>query len=291
MRLVVRQSVFVVPAICSVARALGFYEAEGVDVQDATTTSSAAQWADLVDGSVDVAITSTDNVFAWNGGGPTIVQIAQVETTTDLALVLRPGLAALGETGRSRLAVDAATNGFAIVAYAMMERLGFARGGYEVVEMGGVRERYDAVLAGDADLTLVAPPLDEAGAPLGMRVLMRTSDVEPDYPGLGIVVRRDHLDGPSEAIARYLAALERARLWISTTPHEAVADLLLGAGHGLGAAASVVRHNPSTLRATLGGLAVLADLRSRMSLTVADAPSPSDLVLGDHPVLVVLPTS
>lgn len=291
MTLVVRQSVFVLPALCSVARRLGFYEAEGVDVLDVMTTSSAAQRADLVAGAVDVAITSTDNLFAWNATGPAIVQIAQIETTTDLALVLRPGLAALSETGHPRLAVDAATNGFAILAYAMMERLGFARGGYEVVEVGGVRERYDALLAGDADLTLVAPPLDEAGGQRGMCVLMRISDLEPDYPGLGIVAGRVHVDGHADALAGYLAALERARHWTGAATAEAVTDVLRGADHGPGAAASAVRTNPPTLRATARGLAVLADLRSRMPLTIPEAPSPADLVLVDHPVLERLPPS
>jgi ABC-type nitrate/sulfonate/bicarbonate transport system substrate-binding protein len=285
----VRQSVFVVPALCAIARALGFYEAEGVEVQDVMTTSSGAQRADLVAGTIDVAITSTDNLLAWNPSGSHIVQIAQVETTTDLTLMLRPGLATLDDVRRPRLAVDAATNGFAIVAYAMLDRLGHSSDSYQAVEIGGVRARYDALLAGDADLTLVAPPLDDAGVQRGMQLLMRISDLEPDYPGLGIVARRDHVDGHSEAIARYLAALERARQWISEMPPEAVATLLLGSGHGPRAAESVVRNNPPTLRAVVGGLAVLADLRTRMSLPIANGPALKDLVLGDHSVLAQLP--
>jgi ABC-type nitrate/sulfonate/bicarbonate transport system substrate-binding protein len=291
MTLSVRQSVFVVPALCAVARRLGYYQAEGVEVVDVTTTSSRAQQADLVAGAVDVAITSTDNLFAWSASGPDLVQIAQVETTTDLALVLRPGLAALADARRPRLAVDAATNGFAIVAYAMLERLDYPSGTYQTVEIGGVRARYDALLAGTADLTLVAPPLDDAGVHEGMRLLMRISDLEPAYPGLGIVAQRDHVNRHSEAIACYLAALERARQWISETPSEAVAAHLLDAGHGQRAAESVVRHNPPTLRAMVGGLRVLADLRTRMDLTIANGPALSDLILGDHSVLSQLPPS
>lgn len=284
----VQQSVFVVPAICTVARSLGFYDAEGVEVVDVRTTSSAAQRADVDAGRVDVAITSTDNLFAWNATDSNIVQIAQVETTTDLALVLRPGVAAIDESGRLRLAVDASANGFAIVAYAMMERLGRRRGGYEVLEVGGVRERYDALLAGRADVTLVAPPLDEAGASAGMRVLMRTADLELEYPGLGIVARRDRIDENTNAIHRYLAALEQARWWINEKAYDEVAALLGAAGHGPQAVRSAIRTNPATLRPATHGLAVLADLRSRMSLTIAGAPAPSDLVLAGHPVLAAL---
>jgi ABC-type nitrate/sulfonate/bicarbonate transport system substrate-binding protein len=291
MTLSVRQSVFVVPALCAIARALGFYQTEGVEVLDVMTTSSGAQRADLVAGIIDVAITSTDNLLAWNASGSHVVQIAQVETTTDLTLMLRPGLATLDDVRRPRLAVDAATNGFAIVAYAMLDRLGHPSDSYQAVEIGGVRARYDALLAGGADLTLVAPPLDDTGVQRGMRLLMRISDLEPDYPGLGIVARRDHVDGHSEAIARYLAALERARQWISEMPPEAVAALLLGAGHGPRAAESVVRNNPPTLRAGVRGLMVLADLRARMALTIANGPALSDLVLSDHAVLLQLPPS
>src|SRR3954470_21158992 len=144
MRLV-RDSVFVVPPVVEVARRRGFLDAAEVDLVTTMTPSSQAQRRDLDSGVVDLAITSTDNLFAWNATGSDIAVVAQIETTTDLALVLRPGLERLDDLGVVRLAVDAPTNGFAIVAYSMMSRLGLTSAQYEVAEVGGVRERFDAL--------------------------------------------------------------------------------------------------------------------------------------------------
>ena len=159
----VSQSLFVVPAIAVVARNLGFFDEAGIEVIDVMTPSSTAQYADLRTGRVDVAITATDNLFAWNAdAAPDVVQIAQIETTTDQVLMLRAGLTSLAEGTALRLAVDAPGNGFAILAYAMLRRLGREPGSYQVLEVGGVRARYQALNDGTGDLTLLAPPLDEA---------------------------------------------------------------------------------------------------------------------------------
>ena len=166
---------------------------------------------------------ATDNLFAWGAAGSDIVLIGQIETTTDLALLLRPGLGSLDELDAVRLAVDAPANGFAVVAYAMMARLGRAgsadgehntRHTYEVVEVGGVTERFEALAAGAVDATLVAPPLDEIGQQRGMSVAMRVQELAPAYPGLGIVASRAKLDTAVEPVAAYLAALDNALGWM-----------------------------------------------------------------------------
>lgn len=254
---VVRQSLFIVPEIVEIARRRGLFDREGLDVRDVLTPSSTAQQDDLVAGRVDVAVTSVDNLLAWNSRDAAatpagIVQIAQIEATTDLALVARPGLPPLAGAARLRLAVDAPSNGFAVVAYAMLARLGFRPPDYEALPLGGVRERYEALLRGAADITLVAPPLDVLGSATGMTVLMRIAELEPRYPGLGVVVRRDRL-ARDDALQRYLHALERARP-LMTAP-------------------------PPSLRPPDDAFAVLAELRATVSMTVPGQPAAADLVV------------
>lgn len=277
----VRESLFVVPAIAAIARNLGFFAAAGLEVADVMTPSSTAQRADLDSGRVDVAITSTDNLFAWNTSGSDMVLIGQIEKTTNQVLMTKPGLPSLTEASRLRLAVDASGNGFAILAYAMLRRLGFPVGSYEVVEVGGVRARYQALRDGHCDLSLLAPPLDEAGEACGMTPLIRTRDVDPEYPGLGIVARMDRIKQAELAIRGYLAALERARRWIQETPRNAVGAQLTEAGHGPKAVQSVIELNPPTLRAGANGLDVLARLRASLDMVIPGAPQPSDLVFNE----------
>src|SRR3954470_3878318 len=210
----VRDAVFVVPAVVEVARRRGFLAAEGVELVTTMTASSAAQRQDLDSGAVDLAVTSTDNLFAWNASGSDIAVVAQIETTTDLALVLRPRLESLDRLDVVRLAVDAPTNGFAIVAYAMMARLGRSPAQFEVVEVGGVRERFEALADGSVDASLLAPPLDEIGRGLGMSVALRVSELTPAYPGLGVVARRSLLDSRLDAVSGYLRVLDEANRWM-----------------------------------------------------------------------------
>lgn len=285
----VSQSLFVVPAIAVVARNLGFFQEAGIEVVDVMTPSSTAQHADLEARRVDVAITATDNLFAWNAGKTSdLVQIAQIEKTTNQVLMLRPSLPSLAETATIRLAVDAPGNGFAILAYAMLRRLGYEPGSYKVIEVGGIRARCQALSEGHCDLTLLAPPLDEAGAAHGMTPLMRTADLAPGYPGLGVVARRDALSGGDGPVHDYLRALERARQWIASESLETVAARLGPEGHGPTAVASAIELNPPSLRAAPRGLEVLADLRSSMDMLIPGAPPPEDLVLADPRLLAAL---
>src|SRR3954447_13459289 len=93
----VRQAVFVLPAIAAVADQRGFFAGHDIDVQTTSVPSSHAQLADLLEDRADVAITAIDNLFAWNSTGADLVVIAQIESVTPLALLLRPGLDSIND--------------------------------------------------------------------------------------------------------------------------------------------------------------------------------------------------
>ena len=274
----VRQSVFVVPAVVEVARRRGLFAAAGLDVSTATVPSSTVQRHDLDAGVADLAITATDNLLAWNADGSDIVVVAQIETTTDLALMLRPGLGSIEEPDVVRLAVDAPTNGFAIVAYAMMAALGRTPSQYDVVEVGGVRERFDALAGGSVDASLLAPPLDELGRERGMTGAMRIGQLAPAYPGLGVVARRSWLEAHLDEAAAYLRALDDANRWLRDAPGDEVERELLSAGFGAAAIATSLANVPATLEPSREGLRVLGRLRQQLGMAVPGAPDVADLV-------------
>jgi ABC-type nitrate/sulfonate/bicarbonate transport system substrate-binding protein len=274
----VRQSVFVVPAVVEVARRRGLFAAAGLDVSTATVPSSTAQRHDLDAGVADLAITATDNLLAWNAAGSDIAVVAQIETTTNLALMLRPGLGSIEEPDVVRLAVDAPTNGFAIVAYAMMAALGRTPSQYEVVEVGGVRERFDALVRGEVDASLLAPPLDEIGRERGMTAAMRIGQLTPLYPGLGVVARRSWLDSHLDAVAAYLRALDDANRWLGEAPRDEVDEELRSAGFGAAGIASSLSNVPVTLEPSREGLRALGQLRQELDMTVPGAPGAPELV-------------
>lgn len=274
----IRQAVFVPSAAAIVAERRGFFAARGLEVETMSVSSSHAQRADLKGSRVDVGVTAIDNLFVWNAEGDDLVVIGQMESSTDLALLLRPGLAGLTELDTVRLAVDAPANGFAVVAYTMMRRLGRMPSNYEVIEVGGVVERFDALAKGAVDATLVAPPLDEIGGQQGMGVAMRVSQIDPFYPGLGVVARRTTLDASLKEVSDYLAALGQAIAWMSSAAADAVTAELATAGFGAAAIRSVLATLPDTLAPSREGIDALMTLRAGVDMAVAHASAPADMV-------------
>ena len=266
------ESVFIPPAVSLVAERHDMFSACDLRVSRTLVPSSSAQLEDLVEGRVDVAITATDNLFTWNKSGADLALIGQVESTTDLVLLLRSGVASLEDLAVVRLAVDAPTNGFAVVAYAMMERLGRPRAAYEVLEVGGVKERFESLRQGNADVTLVAAPLDEIGLLSGMTALMHVRDLVPSYPGLGIVARRSTLDDSVEVLAAYLQALQSAADWLREAPPLDVEQELSAAGFGPAAVRSVLASLPATVAPTEDGLDVLVRLRDSVGMGLDEMP-------------------
>jgi ABC-type nitrate/sulfonate/bicarbonate transport system substrate-binding protein len=287
--LTVRQAVFVLPAVAAVADQRGFFADHDVDVQTTSVPSSHAQLADLLEDRADVAITAIDNLFAWNSTGADLVVIAQIESVTPLALLLRPGLDSINDLDVVRLGVDASTNGFAVVAYAMMARAGRDASGYEVVEVGGVSERFEALGAGSIDATLVAAPLDEIGQQRGMKVAMRVGELAPAYPGLGVVARRALVETSSASLAGYLGALAEALVWMRASTNDEVAGHLTGVGFGHAAVQSVMSTLPSSLAPSPASLDVLLRLREQVDMVIPDAPHPREIVDGRVLVAAGLP--
>lgn len=200
--MILRQSHFVPPVPYLLATELGFLEE--IEVQSTRTTSSAEQLAGLLDGTIDVAITAMDNLFEWDRAGADVRLIAQVEATTPLGIYARDEMATMADLAGCRFAVDAPDNGFALLARHL---LGSAGIDVDYVVIGGVRERFEALLAGEIDASLLGPPFDKLAEQAGMRCVSEVNELLPQLPGQGLVVRTELLG--AEELAGYLGALAR----------------------------------------------------------------------------------
>ena len=199
-----RQSHFVPPVPYLIAAHHGMLD--GLDVDTTRATSSASQLEGLISGELDLAVTAIDNLFEWTKAGADLRLVAQVEKTTPLGLYARDSAESLADLAGRRFAVDALSNGFALAARRVLQDAGVE---VHYVEVGGVRERFDALVAGDADATLLGPPIDELAVAAGMRCLAAVNSLLPDFPGQGLVVRAPLVG--SEELHDYLRALVRRR--------------------------------------------------------------------------------
>lgn len=184
----------------AVARRTGRLAAHGLAVTETSVPSSPAQFRALLDGAIDVALTSPDNVVAYrfvpdNPLGATIDAriVSAVDRGMGLGLYGKPGFPAGGLRGAT-VGVDVPTSGFALALYALAESLGVARHEYDVVALGSTPNRLTALLAGECDATMLNAGNELLAEREGAVLLARAADVCTPYLGTVVsVVGEQHL--------------------------------------------------------------------------------------------------
>ena len=136
---------FTPSVLLRVARRTGRLDQAGLDVVESPVASSPAQFAALLDGSLDAVLTSPDNVLAYRysprnplGRTADVGILAAVDRGLGLGLYSR--FAAADLAGRM-FGVDVPDSGFAFAMYALAESLGLGRDGYRVVALGSTPKR------------------------------------------------------------------------------------------------------------------------------------------------------
>lgn len=258
-----RQSFFVPPAPFVIAQARGLLAAAGISVESHRTRSSGEQLDALLNGEIDLVITAMDNIFVWNQRGADLRIVAQIEATTLLTVYGQPGTRTLSDLAHGRFAVDAMTNGFSLVARRLLEDAGVTA---SFIEVGGVKERFDALTEGTADGTLLGPPFDELAEHAGMVPLASANASLPGLAGQGVVVRAQRPDTETAALSAYLGVLNRAIAVADQLSDEEGIALFERNGFPGRSAADAWRTRPRSIVVDPDGIALLESLRADFGL-------------------------
>ena len=279
----VRQILFVAPAPVVWARHLGLFEANGLEVETTQTVSSDQIGQGLADGTWDIGIGVVDNVLAWNADRRAGLQIlAQLERTQAMAFCARPGCLSLAEAAGQTIAVDATTNGFVLVLYRALARAGIARESCRFEPVGGVRHRFEALVAGKVAATILVPPFIDMALAQGCVRLWNGADVAPAYPGVVATARKAWLESNRPAALAYLRALGAARRW-ATDParREAAVGALVASGYAVPAAERLLDAAMPGLEPSRDGWDETVALRREARLLEGAAPSFDDIVAAE----------
>ncbi|MFI6502585.1 ABC transporter substrate-binding protein [Nonomuraea typhae] len=255
-----------------VARRLGLLDARGLAVTEESVTSSPGQFRALLDGRVDAALTSPDNVLAYRftaanplGQTADVRIVSAVDRGLGLGLYARPGVEGAVVAG-----VDVPGSGFAFGLYALMEHLGL--GGYRVEAMGSTPRRLRALLAGECGVTMLNAGNELIAEDRGMVRLAGLAEVCRPYLGTVLTVLGDR----RQAAVRGLAAALR-----ECTAHilDGRADELVleEAGSALGLSGRLARRYLERLQDPVEGLVPgntvdLDALRTVLELRVRHLP-------------------
>lgn len=262
---------FVPPVIAGAADRAGFCAAAGVTAEGVLTRSSDEQFEALRDGRMDAAVTAMDNVILWNrrAGGSDLRIVAQIEANTGISLFARPEFTSATDLAGRRVLVDSPYNGFVVVLRAMLADAGVDWAGCEIVEAGGVKERFDQLVSGAGDATLLGPPFAEMAEAQGLRRLCDADVAYPGFPGQGLVVRQALIDARGEELSAWLGALERARAACLADPAATAAALTAG-GLPLPVAQRLAGFVGETLLPSRGGIELLLGQRRALGLPGGD---------------------
>jgi ABC-type nitrate/sulfonate/bicarbonate transport system substrate-binding protein len=199
------------PVVLDLAGSCGLLHAAGLEVREHPVPSSPAQFRSLVDGELQVALTSPDNVLAYrfNPDNPLGELLdARIVSAVDRALGLglygRPGFG-IDDLRGARLGVDVPHSGFALALYALADRLGVRRDDYELVALGSTPKRLTALLAGECDATMLNAGNELIAEAAGCVRLAGVTDHFAPYLGTVVaVVGEQHLE-TARVLARALA--------------------------------------------------------------------------------------
>lgn len=222
--------VFTPSVLLAVADRVGAFATYGLDVETVAVASSPAQFRSLLDGTIDIALTSPDNVLAYrfDPGNPlgAIVDVrivAAVDRGLGLALYGRPGLTDIEDLRGGVFGVDVPNSGFALAMYALAESLGLDRGDYRLAVLGATPRRLTALLEDRCTATILGAGTELRAEQAGCVPLARVADICTPYLGSVLAVAGDRvlpaahgLTAAVRATARAIRAGEHDRLTIAT---------------------------------------------------------------------------
>lgn len=259
---------FVPPTVAVVADALQL--TSGIHLQTERNPSSESQFEALSLGYADAVVTAIDNIMDWNtrAGAGDFKVVAQVERTTPLTLVSRQALRTVRQLRGATVLVDAPHNGFIVALRAILVEAGVQMDEYKLQSVGGVKERFDAILNGEGDATLLGPPFDAVALQRGLFHVLTVQERHPEFPGQGLVVRTRTLDKLRPALSEWLRCLEQAATQVRQNT-DAVVKALTATGIPA-EPGDLLQAIPITLRPDQAGINLLIRQRRSVGLPGAD---------------------
>lgn len=198
----------------------GFFRQRGLDLQLVPTPGSQAMVQGFVEGRFPVILLSADNVVAYQQN----LAEVPVPSAPDavifmggddglLSLVAAPGVTDLQALRGQVVAVDAPETGFALVLYEMLAQAWLSRDAVRIEAQGSTEQRFQALLAGRCQATLLRTPYELIAQQHGCQVLTRGTETVPHYQGTVGVVRQGWLDLHQAELAAFGAAYRQGLNW------------------------------------------------------------------------------
>jgi ABC-type nitrate/sulfonate/bicarbonate transport system substrate-binding protein len=132
----------------------------------------------------------------------------------DLTLVVAPGIRSFSDLRGKTIAVDGAGSGYALLLKKLLGEKGLSASDYVFAEIGGSRERHDAVRDGRAAASLLNPPFDRSLLAAGCGNLGTTAQYFPEYTGSIAAARRGWAKANEATLVCFIRGMNAAFSWL-----------------------------------------------------------------------------
>jgi ABC-type nitrate/sulfonate/bicarbonate transport system substrate-binding protein len=211
----------------------GFFEAQGLRVELAYTPSSGFLVKSVLDGKSDLAFAAIDNVIAYQEGQGE----ASIPDNPDLfafmggdggfiSIVAAPAVKSVTDLKGRTVSVDAMTTGFAFVVRELVTRNGLAESDVKFVRAGGTANRYQDLVAGKHDATLLRTPFELLAENRGYHRIA-SAETLGAYQGTVGLARRSWAREHEAALVGFLRGYKAATDWLYDPANREVAEALL----------------------------------------------------------------
>jgi ABC-type nitrate/sulfonate/bicarbonate transport system substrate-binding protein len=210
-----------------VAQEKQLFPQEGVAVSVTLTRSSVKQLAALKSGEFDIGFQQCDHVVRGVEAGCDLFMFMALAHAPELSLVVAPGIRSFDDLRGRAIAVDGARSGYALLLRKLLTAKGLGDGDYVFREIGGSRERHDALKNATAAASLLNPPFDRNLFAAGFGSLGTTADYFPTYTGSIAATRRDWAGRNEVALISFIRGMNAAFAWLKEPQHKTEAiDIL-----------------------------------------------------------------
>jgi ABC-type nitrate/sulfonate/bicarbonate transport system substrate-binding protein len=198
-----------------VAKAKGFDQVEGIDLELVQLGSSARVVQATVSGSIQVGLGSPDSVVTATQQGANIVMFGGNINKPIYGVVARPEIQTLDDIRGKTVGASSLTTGEVVFLKTILARHGLEAGrDYDVLVAGGPPERLVALKAGSIAATVLIEPQESQLLAEGYRRLARTADYFPEYQFHALFAMRDWLNANEDTAVRFLRTLIRSNQWL-----------------------------------------------------------------------------
>ena len=214
------------------AQRQGFFADNKLAVELSFTPNSGFLVTNLLAGKFDLAFASIDNVIAYQEG--------QGEAPVDkpdlfafmggdnglLSVVTAAPIKRFADLKGKTLSVDAMTSGFAFVLREAVARNGLAENDVKFVRVGGTANRYNELIAGKNDGTLLRTPFDLLAGDRGLNILASGAQLGAYQGSVGVATRR-WSEKNEDALVNFIRAYRAGLNWLYDPKNRPVAEALL----------------------------------------------------------------